>query len=220
MAQLTAYLPRPLAAWLLDHPQANPVGAEQRFEAIGLFADISGFTSLSEELTRFGPAGAEALTVLLSRYFATVIELIETYGGMVSTFGGDSIAALVRNSAEERAAAAWRAITCACARQAAMADYRSIATQAGTFQLGLKIGLGRSAPQPEWAARLCGFVDAILAATASVLERAVYDKALAAARGGLAAAFDIAWEAGRRLRLAQIDLAAAGAFAAAPEEPS
>ena len=33
---------------LVLHPHADPVSREQRFEAVALFADVSGFTAISE----------------------------------------------------------------------------------------------------------------------------------------------------------------------------
>jgi class 3 adenylate cyclase len=54
---------------ILRHPKEPPIGREQRFEAAGLFADISGFTPMSEALGRVGPRGTEELTALLNAYF-------------------------------------------------------------------------------------------------------------------------------------------------------
>ena len=77
MAQLLAYVPYPFAAALIENPARNPVDHEQRFEAATLFADISGFTRLSEELAGYVRGGTEALTVLLNSYFDAMISLID-----------------------------------------------------------------------------------------------------------------------------------------------
>ncbi|HXV72761.1 MAG TPA: AAA family ATPase [Acidimicrobiia bacterium] len=60
-----------------------------------LFADISGFTRLTEELGRtLGPRrGAEELTVLLNRVFGSITAVINDEGGSIISFGGDSVTA-------------------------------------------------------------------------------------------------------------------------------
>jgi len=53
-----------------------------------LFADLVGFTSLSES------RDAEEVRELLSRYFETCTQLIERYGGVVEKFIGDAVMAV------------------------------------------------------------------------------------------------------------------------------
>ena len=59
-----------------------------------LFADISGFTRLTEQLAELGPEGAEQLTRLLNRYFGSIIDAIEEAGGDVLKFAGDALLAV------------------------------------------------------------------------------------------------------------------------------
>ena len=58
-----------------------------------LFADISGFTRLTEELGHaLGPRrGAEELTALLNRVFGSITAAIIDQGGSIISFGGDSV---------------------------------------------------------------------------------------------------------------------------------
>ena len=58
-----------------------------------LFADISGFTNLTEILSRnLGPRrGAEELTRLLNQVFGPITRAIHEHGGSVISFGGDSV---------------------------------------------------------------------------------------------------------------------------------
>ncbi len=67
-------------------PSAAPV-AERRLVTV-LFADLVGFTSLSE------PADPEDVRELLSKYFDTCTALVERYGGVVEKFIGDAVMAL------------------------------------------------------------------------------------------------------------------------------
>ncbi|HEY5488504.1 MAG TPA: adenylate/guanylate cyclase domain-containing protein, partial [Candidatus Limnocylindrales bacterium] len=61
--------------------------AERRYVSI-LFADLVGFTALSEE------QDPEEVRDLLSRYFDTAREVIEGYGGTVEKFIGDAVMAV------------------------------------------------------------------------------------------------------------------------------
>ena len=58
-----------------------------------LFADISGFTHLTEVLSRnLGPRrGAEELSRLLNQVFGPTTTAIHEHGGSVISFGGDSV---------------------------------------------------------------------------------------------------------------------------------
>ncbi len=143
MHPLISCLPHYLAADLLQHPHYDPVAQPQRFEVIVLFADISGFTPMSESLARTGKKGTEELTTLLNQYFGAMIELIQAYGGTVAKFGGDALTVLFPcvDTATLRQEAARRALTCALAMQQQMTAYQSIVTSAGTFALAMKAGL-------------------------------------------------------------------------------
>ncbi len=68
-------------------PAAEAPLAERRFVSV-LFADLVGFTSLSEV------RDSEEVRELLSRYFDTCRRLIELYGGTVEKFIGDAVMAV------------------------------------------------------------------------------------------------------------------------------
>ena len=68
-------------------PARDPALAERRLVTV-LFADLVGFTALSES------RDAEEVRELLSRYFATARRLIELYGGTVEKFIGDAVMAV------------------------------------------------------------------------------------------------------------------------------
>jgi class 3 adenylate cyclase/tetratricopeptide (TPR) repeat protein len=69
-------------------PQPAPVPAAERRLVSVLFADLVGFTSLSES------RDAEEVRELLSRYFDSCRRLIELYGGTVEKFIGDAVMAV------------------------------------------------------------------------------------------------------------------------------
>src|SRR5262245_13106075 len=137
------YLPEHLARAIAARPAAPLIGHARRIHAVALFADVSGFTPMSEALARTGRRGAEDLTLILNRYFTRMIALLHAYGGIVCKFGGDALTVIFPYSLRTRAAVTRRALTCAHAMQAAMTDYAAIPTSAGVFGLAMKIGIAR-----------------------------------------------------------------------------
>ncbi len=64
------------------------------FRAFTLFMDISGFTTMTEELMRHGKAGAELLSKLLNEVFTEVTNIIYGHNGFISNFAGDACTAI------------------------------------------------------------------------------------------------------------------------------
>ncbi len=56
-----------------------------------MFADISGFTRLSEQLAELGRAGAEELTRILNGTFDALLGVAHSEGGDLVKFGGDAL---------------------------------------------------------------------------------------------------------------------------------
>lgn len=141
---LAAYVPPGVVrATLSDPSPAPPVDAQaERFPAAVLFADVSGFTPLTEMLAQRGSEGPEELTRLLNDYFGRMIALIEAEGGEVVKFGGDALTVVFPAVDEELGIATRRAKQSALAMQAAMSDFATLETSAGPVALGMKIGIG------------------------------------------------------------------------------
>ena len=141
---LAAYVPPAVARAALRHSRPALPQAPQadRFLAAVLFADISGFTPLTEALAQKGPEGAEELTRLLNSYFSRMISLVEAEGGEVVKFGGDAVTVVFPAGQEELSLATRRAWQAAEAMQAAMGEFATLETSAGPVALGMKIGIG------------------------------------------------------------------------------
>src|SRR5689334_4973554 len=86
-----SYLPPHLASDLAAHPDVSPLDRVLRGPAVALFADISGFTPMSEALGNAGPHGAEELSRILNRTFGTMITRITAAGGSIGKFAGDAL---------------------------------------------------------------------------------------------------------------------------------
>lgn len=132
-----------LRATLRDPAPQPPTEAKHgHLSAAVLFADVSGFTPLTEALAQKGSEGPEEMTRLLNGYFSRMIALIEAEGGEVVKFSGDALMVIFPALREPLGVSARRAVQTAEAMQAAMADFAMLHTSVGPVALGMKIGVG------------------------------------------------------------------------------
>lgn len=136
-----SFIPYHLAEYLRGLPTDHPLDQSFRLNVVALFADVSGFTQMSEALSHSGRAGAEELTLILNSYFQPMIALIQDYGGIIGKFGGDAMTVLFPTSDQTRPAVVRRALQCAVEMQANMHRYEAIPTSVGRFSLAMKAGL-------------------------------------------------------------------------------
>ncbi|GAB4431404.1 MAG: adenylate/guanylate cyclase domain-containing protein [Anaerolineae bacterium] len=141
---LAAYIPPSVIREMLATPSPQPPAQPRadNLEAAVLFADVSGFTPLTEALARQGAEGPEELTRLLNSYFERMIALIEDEGGEIVKFSGDAVTVLFPAGDETLGHATRRALQAAEAMQAAMVEFATLPTSAGPVALGMKIGIG------------------------------------------------------------------------------
>ena len=83
---VTTYLPRYLVDEQLTHRIPGQTSGKFR-QATIMFADISGFTALSERLSRQGQQGAEAITRIVGDCFTAMLDISERHGGDLLKFG-------------------------------------------------------------------------------------------------------------------------------------
>ena len=86
-ARLSRYLPRPVITWLAEDPDARYRSVDGSL----VFADVSGFTALSERLARQGRIGAEILAETISACFTRLLGAAYANGGSLLKFGGDAL---------------------------------------------------------------------------------------------------------------------------------
>ncbi|MEP7202422.1 MAG: tetratricopeptide repeat protein [Ilumatobacteraceae bacterium] len=134
------YVDRSEAYLAGDRRRALSDGRElnDRVWGTALFADVSGFTPLTEALANeLGPQrGAEELTAHLNRVFHAVIDDVDRYGGEVIYFGGDAITCWLDGDDGRRG------VACALAIQRTMASVGTICTPAGTaVVLAIKVAV-------------------------------------------------------------------------------
>lgn len=131
--QLEAYIPGDRRRAL-----ASGLPMPDRVRGAALFADISGFTPLTEALAKeLGPQrGAEELTGHVNRVFHAVVDELDRYGGHVIYFSGDAITCWIDGDDGVRATA------CGLAMQETMNHLREVITPAGScVRLAMKIAV-------------------------------------------------------------------------------
>ncbi|HUG92585.1 MAG TPA: adenylate/guanylate cyclase domain-containing protein [Planctomycetaceae bacterium] len=121
-----------------------------------LFADISGFTALSERLARHGKEGSEELTILLNEYFEAMVDVVSGRGGDILQFGGDSLLAAFgtveanADGAESLAgdrpsggppSSVLDAVRTGLDMQSTMSRFERLETSAGRFDLQMSIAV-------------------------------------------------------------------------------
>ena len=85
--RLARHVPRIALDWLSETPDER----RRLVEGSLVFADISGFTALSERLAERGRVGAEELVETLSQVFGAMLETAARRGGQLLKFGGDAL---------------------------------------------------------------------------------------------------------------------------------
>ena len=76
------------------HNQYKAKNFEGEFDAMTMFMDISGFTTMTEELMQYDKEGAEVLSLILNKVFEPVVHNIYKRGGFISGFAGDAFTAI------------------------------------------------------------------------------------------------------------------------------
>ncbi|WP_322495341.1 adenylate/guanylate cyclase domain-containing protein [Chloroflexus sp.] len=139
LAAHAAYIPARIVQSQLADPQpGRTTGAF--WEGSLLFADLSGFTALSERLSVLGRQGAEEVSAVVNRLFGALLHEVQARSGALLKFGGDALTVFfdAATLGDQHATAA---CTAALAMQARMAEFANLATRAGTFTLRLRVGV-------------------------------------------------------------------------------
>jgi adenylate cyclase len=133
LSNFQRYFAPELAAEIAAEEGEIRLGGTKR-QAVLLFADIRGFTALSEELS------PDEIASLLNEYFTEMVEIIFEHGGALDKFMGDSIMAiwgapLTRPDDSDRAARA------AIAMQRALGHLNEEWVRQGRRPLAVGMGL-------------------------------------------------------------------------------
>ncbi|MET1003643.1 MAG: adenylate/guanylate cyclase domain-containing protein, partial [Acidimicrobiia bacterium] len=126
----------PIAPYVSALARREPDRGHWVVDGTLVFADISGFTKLSERLARSGRVGAEELTTILNDTFTALLDVATGAGGDLLKFGGDALLLLFEG--EEHAP---RAVRAAVEMRAALRRRGPIATERGSVRLRMSQGV-------------------------------------------------------------------------------
>lgn len=110
------------------------------FQAVGLFLDLTGFSSMTDALMQHGQNGAEVLANLMHGVFDPLVENIFNHGGKIVSFAGDGIMALFPIS-EDPTEVALHALTAAWTIQETLLTDPERQTIYGNFHFSVRIGI-------------------------------------------------------------------------------
>ncbi len=132
VTDLRRHIPRIGLEWDGDAPGR----AWQQVDATMVFADISGFTALTEKLARRGRIGAEELIETLNRIFGGMLSQASIRGGELLKFGGDALLFVFRGDEHEA-----RACRSAVDMRQALREAARIPTSVGKLKLSMSVGI-------------------------------------------------------------------------------
>ncbi|MBN2549630.1 MAG: tetratricopeptide repeat protein [Anaerolineales bacterium] len=137
---LTPYLPRWLTGRLAT-AGIEPACAWDT-QAVVLFADLAGFTALTEAMQQGGPQGVEELGQALGATYGELVEAVYAYGGDVVKFAGDAMTAIwPADSGEQFAYLAGQAAVAAQAIQAIIGKIGQFKSPSGRVSLEMRVGI-------------------------------------------------------------------------------
>lgn len=101
-----------------------------------VFADVSGFTAMTERLSRRGRIGAEEIVETLNRVFGPMLHIAAARGGELLKFGGDALLFLFRGQGHPE-----QACDAAVEMRAALRQAAAVPTSVGRLSLSMSVGV-------------------------------------------------------------------------------
>lgn len=120
----------------IDWSESDKGRSWRELDASLCFIDISGFTTLSERLSRKGRIGAEELTDVLNHVFGSMLEVAYLHGGSLLKFGGDALLLLFVDDDH-----AIRATSAAVEMRRVLKEAESYETSVGRLHLRMSVGI-------------------------------------------------------------------------------
>ncbi len=133
--RMSAYVPSYLVRLISTDPKPGHCSIQTQNGTL-VFADVSGFTAMSEQLSELGKEGAEEITLLVNDFFERMVGISRMHGGDLIKFGGDALILLFSGSN-----ATQLAVHTAIEMQAAMVEFDQVETSKGQFSLRMSIGV-------------------------------------------------------------------------------
>jgi len=129
---LGPYVPALAIDWLTE----NPGSQHRRVSGSMAFVDISGFTRLTERLTRQGKVGSEELSDILDSTFTALLEQTRREDADLVKWGGDAVLLLFQGAQH-----AARAVRATAAMRRALYSVGRTRSSAGRVTLRMSVGI-------------------------------------------------------------------------------
>ncbi len=142
LEHLATYVPRRVLRSVAGGDRDLALPRVDRFSAAILFADISGFTDLSDRLARRGAEGTEELSAIVNSYFGAMLGPVGRSGGDVLTMAGDALV-VIWESGEPGDLRE----PLLCAAQCALEIQQSAAEATDGGRMTVRIGIGVGAAE-------------------------------------------------------------------------
>jgi class 3 adenylate cyclase/tetratricopeptide (TPR) repeat protein len=169
-ASFSSLVPRRLLAWPDGTPYRDCHGAI-------LFADIAGFTRLTENSRRrSGHRGIESLTAAINALFGDLIEAISSFDGDVLKFGGDALLVAFDDGAGEPSSTS-RAVQCAEQFYRVVNHHRRAGLRGLSLHVGIATGRWSEHVVGDGASRCEHFVHGPAITNAMAVAEASIDRA-------------------------------------------
>ncbi|CAI2376171.1 unnamed protein product [Moneuplotes crassus] len=142
---LINYIPSLILGHQLRSKDNEELPSIQPLHTVVLFADISGFTKISEMCAKMGSRGCEELSFCMNRYMESIVKGLGKYGGDIIKFVGDAMIVVwprdVDNPDDDLVSVSRKAIKCAIDIQAEL-NGKQIMKNISSLSVKLGIGVG------------------------------------------------------------------------------
>ncbi|MDO8122571.1 adenylate/guanylate cyclase domain-containing protein [Isoptericola sp. b490] len=132
MSDLRRHVPPIALGWDAEVPGAS----WRAVDGTLVFADVSGFTALTERLSQRGRIGAEEIVETLNRVFGPMLLIAAARGGEMLKFGGDALLFLFRGDGH-----AEQACDAAVEMRASLRESTAVPTSVGRLALSMSVGV-------------------------------------------------------------------------------
>ena len=129
---LAPYVAHLHARWAAE----DPARRHRRVDGSLVFADISGFTALTERLARRGKVGAEEMSEALNAVFSDILAAADDEGADLVKWGGDAVLLFVEGPGH-----AARAVRAAHGLRARLRAFGPVRTESGAVRLRMSVGV-------------------------------------------------------------------------------
>ena len=130
------YVDKQIAERILEGVESEVRIEGQKIEAVVMFADIRGFTTMSE---RTSP---EDVVKMLNEFFERMVKIVQAHGGVIDKFIGDNMM-VVWGTPRPVANAEKKAVSAGLAMLKEMHEWNHERVRRGSPELGIGIGINR-----------------------------------------------------------------------------